>query len=673
MPEPSEQPIETTGVPEPTEDPSDDNQSDQPEQDDTAITGVDEDDDLPELVERQDDDSSEDEDDPPVIQQVERSPIDDEFDERYGPRTRHLRPRRYPREPEHKDYFNLSTIGKVVLIQYGMKRGLKLFGEKGEAAISKEMQQLHDRKVMTPVKKNMLTDQERKRALNYLMFLKEKRDGTIKARGCADGRSQRVYKSKAETSSPTCKTETIFITAVIDATERRDVATVDIPGAFMQADIDETVIVRFTDEMAILLARIDPDLYDPYLEYENGKPVLYAKLLKALYGTVQAALLFWKELTSFLVSHGFELNENDLCLMEKEINGSKCSIVWHVDDAKISHKDPNVVSDVISLLNDRYGELQPVTENRGKLHDYLGMTLDYSTPGKVVFRMDDYIEGILEEAPDDMDGVAETPHTERLYDIAENPTLLDPQRAEIFHHLVAKLLFLTQRVRPELQPAVPFLTTRVKCADLDDWKKLGRVIKYLRKYPKLALTLEAESLTIVKHYIDASYAVHRDMRSHTGALTTLGKGAIITMSNRQKLNTRSSTEAELVAVDDYIGMVLWTRRLLESILGPDYQVTDSIIYQDNKSAILLEENGQRSSSKRTRHINVRYYFITDRIQQGEVRVEHCPTKDMLADLFTKPLMGTAFKRLRAKVLNLDEDYDDLADDTTTSSQECVGK
>ena len=603
-----------------------------------------------------------------------RTEIDEEFDEKYGPRTRELRPRRYPREPEHKDYLSLSTIGKMVLVQYGMKRGLKLFGDRGSAAVSKEMKQLHDRKVMKPVKKNMLTDQERKRALNYLMFLKEKRDGTIKGRGCADGRSQRLYKTKAETSSPTCKTESIFITAVIDAVEGRDVATVDIPGAFMQADIDEVVIVRFTDEMAVLLAQIDPDLYDYFLDYENGKPVLYAKLLKALYGTVQAALLFWKELTSFLTEQGFEPNPYDLCVMNKIIDGEQCTIVWHVDDAKISHKDPNVVTAIIALLNEKYGELQEVTENRGKLHDYLGMTLDYSTTGMVTFRMDDYIAGIIEEAPDDMDGEAETPHTERLYDVSPDPTLLDPQRSETFHHLVAKLLFLTQRVRPELQPAVPFLTTRVKCADLDDWKKLGRVIKYLRRYPTLALTLEADTLSIVKHYVDASYAVHRDMRSHTGGCTTFGKGAVTSMSNRQKLNTRSSTEAELVGVDDYMSMILWTREFLNA-QGPGYTVTDTIIYQDNKSSILLEENGQRSSSKRTRHLNVRYYFITDRINKGEVRVEHCPTKDMLADLFTKPLMGGPFKQLRALVLNLKEKDEghDLALDTTTSSQECVEK
>ena len=657
--------MDTTGVPEPpepTEEPTGDTQTGQDNQD-TDLPGVNDDEEENNIQSESEENNiqSESDDTDEENDQHERSPIDDEFDQRYGPRTRQLRPRRYPREPEHKDYFNLTTIGKVVLIQYGMKRGLKIFGERGSAAVSKEMKQLHDRKVMKPVKKNMLTDQERKRALNYLMFLKEKRDGTIKGRGCADGRSQRIYKSKAETSSPTCKTESIFITAVIDAMEGRDVATVDIPGAFMQADIDETVIVRFTDEMAILLAQIDPELYDYFLDYENGKPVLYAKLLKALYGTVQAALLFWKELTSFLEKQGFKSNPYDLCVMNKTINGEQCTVVWHVDDAKISHKDPKVVSEVIALLNKKYGELQEVTENRGKIHDYLGMTIDYTIPGKVVFRMDDYVAGILEEAPDDMDGVAATPHTERLYDVSDTPTLLDSERSEIFHHLVAKLLFLAQRVRPELQPAVPFLTTRVKCADLDDWKKLGRIVKYLRKYPTLALTLEGDNLSIVKHYIDASYAVHRDMRSHTGGYTTLGKGAVITMSARQKLNTRSSTEAELVGVDDYMSMVLWTREFLNA-QGPQYTVNDSIIYQDNRSAMLLEENGQRSSSRRTRHLNVRYYFITDRINQGEVRVEHCPTKDMLADLFTKPLMGGAFKDLRAKVLNITEPDDETDED-----------
>jgi len=102
------------------------------------------------------------------------------------------------------------------------------------------------------------------------------------------------------------------------------------------------------------------------------------------------------------------------------------------------------------------------------------------------------------------------------------------------------------------------LTTRVKSPDKDDLKKLGRVIRHLQAMPKLALTLEADNTHVIKWWVDASFAVHPDMKSHTGATMLLGKGSIYSTSTRQKLNTKSSTEAELVGVDDVMPMVLWT-------------------------------------------------------------------------------------------------------------------
>ena len=186
---------------------------------------------------------------------------------------------------------------------------------------------------------------------------------------------------------------------------------------------------------------------------------------------------------------------------------------------------------------------------------------------------------------------------------------------------------------------------------MDDYKKLSRVVCYLRGTKLLPLTLEANDLQIIQWWVDASFAVHRDMRSHTGGTMSLGKGAIYSTSVRQKLNTKSSTEAELVGVDDLMPMILWTRQFME---GQGYTITDNIVYQDNQSSMLLERNGQRSSSKRTRHLDIRYFFVTDRIQDGQLTVEYCPTGDMLADVFTKPLQGAAFTKFRRMILNLDD-------------------
>ena len=129
----------------------------------------------------------------------------------------------------------------------------------------------------------------------------------------------------------------------------------------------------------------------------------------------------------------------------------------------------------------------------------------------------------------------------------------------------------------------------------------------------------------------------------------MGKGFPIVSSTKQKLNTRSSTESELVGVDDMMPSILWTKYFLKA---QGYHVNDNIIFQDNKSTMLLERNGKASSSRRTKQINVRYFFITDRIAKGEVRVEWCPTKQMVADFMTKPLQGSAFRNFRNLIMGL---------------------
>lgn len=211
---------------------------------------------------------------------------------------------------------------------------------------------------------------------------------------------------------------------------------------------------------------------------------------------------------------------------------------------------------------------------------------------------------------------------------------------------------MCKRARPDTQLTVGFLCGRVKEPDVDDWKKLKRLFQYILATRDLSLTLEAGEAMVAKWWVDASFAVHPDCRSHSGGMLSLGGGAPYAGSRRQKLNGKSSTEAELIAVDDFIGQVLWTQQFLRA---QGYETMRSVVYQDNQSAILLEKNGRRSGSKRTRHIDVRYYFITDRINKGELKVEYCPTGDMTADFFTKPLQGAAFKKFRDTILNVPND------------------
>ena len=263
--------------------------------------------------------------------------------------------------------------------------------------------------------------------------------------------------------------------------------------------------------------------------------------------------------------------------------------------------------------------------------------------------MEDYIKSMIASFPSKIEGTSTTPAADHLFKVNENGIKLDEERAQIFHNIVAKGLFVCKRARGDIMTTIAFLCTRVQQPDEDDWKKLVHLLKYLNGTKDLYTTLKADNTNIVKWYGDAAFAVHNNMRSHTGGTMTMGKGSIINVSTKQKLNTKSSTESELVGADDLSNHILWTNYFLEA---QGYNVKETVLYQDNKSTMLLLNNGKGSSTKHTRHLNIRYFFLADRIANKELRIEYCPTDDMLADYFSKPLQGMKFKKFRKEIMNL---------------------
>ena len=161
----------------------------------------------------------------------------------------------------------------------------------------------------------------------------------------------------------------------------------------------------------------------------------------------------------------------------------------------------------------------------------------------------------------------------------------------------------------------------------------------MKRTIKLPLILRADGVNVLKWWVDASYAAHDNMRGHTGGTMAMGKdgrGSIISISKKQKPNTKSSTEAKLIGVDHAMPQMLWTRYFLEA---QGYRIDKNILYQDNTSAMLLENNTKKSSTKNTKHINMRYYFIKGWVETGDVVIEHYPTEKMLGEHFKKPLQG----------------------------------
>ena len=201
------------------------------------------------------------------------------------------------------------------------------------------------------------------------------------------------------------------------------------------------------------------------------------------------------------------------------------------------------------MLETVCGNEAPLTIRRGRVHEHLGFKLDCTVPGEVACTMCDFLQKMSNEFPDDGTFECSAPATSTLlFAIDPDSPKLEEDLAKLFCTLTAKGLFASKRCRPDIQVPVAFLTTRVRSPAQQDWRKLKRVIGHLRATIGIPLILKIDDSGRILIYIDGSFAVHQDMRGHTGMATTLGKGAILSSSSKQKLNTRSSTESEVVCI-----------------------------------------------------------------------------------------------------------------------------
>jgi hypothetical protein len=132
-----------------------------------------------------------------------------------------------------------------------------------------------------------------------------------------------------------------------------------------------------------------------------------------------------------------------------------------------------------------------------------------------------------------------------------------------YHHATAQLLFLSSRTQRDIQPVIAFLTTRVQAPNEDDWGKVKRVLRYLKGTMHMLLILSTDSLTLSPWWVDAAYAVHHDCKGHTGAGMSFGQGMAMSYSWKQKVMTKSLTEAKLVGVDNSLGYILWAQYFME--------------------------------------------------------------------------------------------------------------
>ena len=517
--------------------------------------------------------------------------------------------------------------------------------------IEAELRQMHDKTVWHGVHMRNLTKAQRRAIIRSSMFLKDKYFASgafekFKARLVAGG-DQQDRTMYEDLSAPTAATANVFAMAALAARERRRVATVDIGGAYLNASMEESGVIvhmRLDKVMTGILVKIDPK----FAEFvgEDGSSVV--QLDKALYGCVEAAHLWYLMLREKLEAYGFEANPAEPCVFNKHnAAGVQISLTLHVDDLMTTCTSEAEIDLFFSYLRTQF---PVITVHKGKTLSYLGMLFDFREEGAVYVTMQGTVDDTLEGCG--VDRSYATPATDNLFVIRDAPKVTEKE-AVWCRSYVAKVLYIAKRVKPECLTAVSFLTSRVGAYDTDDLGKVKRLLGYIRKTRTAGVCFRIGSDLIIRVYVDAAYGVHiHDGKSHSGAYTVLGVGGPLeAKSGKQKNVTKSSTEAELVALSDHAGRGINLRNFLA---GQGYGIVPVIIYQDNLSCMAIMARGG-PTSERSRHINIRYFWLCERIKLGEVTLVHRATSLMYANVLTKPLQGKQFVTERDGITNWTED------------------
>jgi hypothetical protein len=396
--------------------------------------------------------------------------------------------------------------------------------------------------------------------------------------------------------------------------------------------------MRMGHDVADLLVRLDPS----YSADRSPDGSLLVRIHKAIYGLGESSRRWNIHLTETLRGLGFAPLDYDKCVFtHKTKDIIDCIICVHVDDL--------LVLDLSGKLKQKQALVAGITSKYGKvtLHDgqeliYLGVRITLRDTCTLLDQQK-LIE-LLEYQPPAKH--CEGPAVPSILNRSSaSPAATDPAK---YRSTLMRILYIATKTRPDVLFATNVLAARQHCCSKDDEEHLARLVRYLRHTASWKLVL-APTDAVLKISADASYACHHDAKGHSGFLCSLGGSTIFARSVKQKLVAKSSSEAELLAVNLAADECIYLRHLLEELGYP--QSAPTVILQDNNSAIIMAGKAELGT-KRTKHFTVRHYFIRQHIDSGDITLRHQPGSSMLADGLTKPLVGGQAIRWGERLLGL---------------------
>jgi hypothetical protein len=454
----------------------------------------------------------------------------------------------------------------------------------------------------------------------WVLKIKKDAEGNpvrYKARLVAGGHRQEFGVDYEETFAPVSKHTTIRVFLSVASKHKMAVKQMDIKTAFLHGEITEHEVYMNQPE-----------------GYEQGTNMV-CKLTKCLYGLKQAPRAWNKKLTERLMEMGFKPSIADPSLWVGHSYGEKTFITIVVDDMLLASKSMDVVDKVIKDIGDVFES--STTDPQW----YIGMKLNWQADGSVIVTQKSHIEKMLAKH-----GLENVPYrTLPAVDASiftKEGTPLDTTK---FHYssLVGALLYISTVSRPDIACVVNRLAKFMSCPTEELWKVALNLCGYLKYTIDYGVHLgKGESCVM---YCDADFASDIDKRrSHTGWVFMLYGTAVCWQSKCQPTVAVSTTEAEYQSVSMATREALWLQQLLPEF-GID--VSQLTIFCDSMGALKSLKNPQ--ITQRTKHIDVMHHFVRERVADGLVRLEFVPGEYNVADIFTKPLPGPKFRRLREQM------------------------
>jgi hypothetical protein len=457
----------------------------------------------------------------------------------------------------------------------------------------------------------------------WVYKLKHNSDGSIsryKARLVAKGFHQQAGLDFDETFSPVVKPPTVRIVLSLAAQHQWSLRQLDISNAFLHGFLKEDVYMIQP-----------PGFVDP------THPDHVCKLQKSLYGLKQAPRAWFERFTSHLLTIGFVASTADPSLFVLRTGSTVLYLLLYVDDIILTGNSSSAVASLIAQLAETF-ELKDL----GPLRFFLGLQIDYNRTGLFVHQRK-YISDLLLKFNMTNCKPASTPFSiSQKLQPSTDDVLPDPTQ---YRSLVGALQYATF-TRPDITYAVNQVCQYMHKPNSTHLVAAKRILRYLQGTLHLGIRFQSGSSSLTA-FTDSDWAGDPyDRRSTTGITVFLGNNPITWVSKKQHTVSRSSTEAEYRALATGAAELAWLRQVLCD-LGV-YLPTAPTMWCDNTSAIALASNPVFHS--RTKHIEVDYHFVRERVVRGDLHLHFISTEDQLADLFTKPLTTQRFNQLTSKLM-----------------------